>query len=382
MGRKIVILGATGSIGAQALELLKDSELFDVVGLSAGSDALGLARAAEALGAGTVALADSREADRLRGDYAGTVLGGPDSGVSLIEETEPDFVLNAVVGAAGLRPSIATLAMGLPLALANKESLVIAGDLLLPLAEGTGARIIPVDSEHSALAQLLRNEPPGTVEKLILTASGGPFLGREDLSEVTPEEALRHPTWQMGGRITIDSATLMNKGFEMIEAHHLFDFPYEAIEVVVHPQSLVHALVEFNDGAQLAHLGQPDMRVPIAYALSEPDRWDIPVERLDLTKTASLDFLPVDHETFPCLELAREAGTRGGAAPCVLNAADEVAVGAFLEGRIPFDRIPVVVEGVLEEIGDRPALDFDQLFEADRVARERAEARLEGVASQ
>ncbi|MFM9077290.1 MAG: 1-deoxy-D-xylulose-5-phosphate reductoisomerase, partial [Solirubrobacterales bacterium] len=200
MGRKIVILGATGSIGTQALELLEDSEQFDVVGLSAGSDAVALSRAAEALDVGTVALADSREADGLRGDFAGTVLGGPDSGVSLIEETEPDFVLNAVVGAAGLRPSIATLAMGLPLALANKESLVIAGDLLLPLAEGTGGRIIPVDSEHSALAQLLRNEPPGTVERLILTASGGPFLGREDLSGVTPEEALQHPTWQMGGR--------------------------------------------------------------------------------------------------------------------------------------------------------------------------------------
>lgn len=381
MGRKIVILGATGSIGTQALELLEDSEQFDVVGLSAGSDAVALSRAAEALDVGTVALADSREADGLRGDFAGTVLGGPDSGVSLIEETEPDFVLNAVVGAAGLRPSIATLAMGLPLALANKESLVIAGDLLLPLAEGTGGRIIPVDSEHSALTQLLRNEPPGTVERLILTASGGPFLGREDLSGVTPEEALQHPTWQMGGRITIDSATLMNKGFEMIEAHHLFDFPYEAIDVVVHPQSLVHALVELNDGVQLAHLGQPDMRVPISYALSEPDRWDIPVERLDLTRTGSLDFLPVDHETFPCLELAREAGTKGGVAPCALNAADEVAVGAFLAGRIPFDRIPVVVEGVLEEIGEQAAPDFDQLFEADLAARERAEAHLEGVVS-
>lgn len=381
MAQRIVILGATGSIGVQALELLKDSELFDVVGLSAGSDASGLGRAAEALGAGTVALADSRQADRLRDEFTGTVLGGADSGISLIEQTEPDFVLNAVVGAAGLKPSIATLTMGLPLALANKESLVIAGDLLLPLAEGTGGRIIPVDSEHSALAQLLRNEPPGTVERLVLTASGGPFLGREDLSAVTPEEALQHPTWQMGGRITIDSATLMNKGFEMIEAHHLFDFPYEAIDVVVHPQSLVHALVEFNDGAQLAHLGQPDMRVPIAYALSEPDRWDVPVERLDLTKTASLEFLPVDNGAFPCLELAREAGIRGGVAPCVLNAADEVAVGAFLDGRIPFDRIPAVVEGVLEEIGDPPAVDFDQLFDADLDARERAEARLEGVAS-
>ncbi|MFM9076620.1 MAG: 1-deoxy-D-xylulose-5-phosphate reductoisomerase, partial [Solirubrobacterales bacterium] len=172
-----------------------------------------------------------------------------------------------------------------------------------------------------------------------------------------------------------------NKGFEMIEAHHLFDFPYEAIDVVVHPQSLVHALVELNDGVQLAHLGQPDMRVPISYALSEPDRWDIPVERLDLTRTGSLDFLPVDHETFPCLELAREAGTMGGVAPCALNAADEVAVGAFLAGRIPFDRIPVVVEGVLEEIGDQAAPDFDQLFEADLAARERAEAHLEGVVS-
>lgn len=381
VGRKIAILGATGSIGRQALDLLEGSGEFEVVGLSADSNATDLARAAEELGVGTVALADSVAAEQIRGAFTGAVLSGPDSGVALLEETTPDIVLNAVVGAAGLRPSIAALAMGLPLALANKESLVIAGELLLPLAEGTGARIIPVDSEHSALAQLLRNEPPGTVERLILTASGGPFLGRDDLSGVTPEEALQHPTWQMGGRITIDSATLMNKGFEMIEAHHLFDFPYESIEVVIHPQSLVHALVEFNDGAQLAHLGQPDMRVPISYALSEPDRWDIPVERLDLSRVGSLDFLPVDRETFRCLDLAREAGSRGGIAPCVLNAADEVAVEGFLAGRIPFDRIPGVVESVLEEIGDQPALDFDQLFEADLIARERAMAELEGVAS-
>ena len=381
MKRKLLILGSTGSIGRQAVELLEGSEDLEVVGLSASSDGAGLEEQASALGVDLVALADRVEADRLNRSFGGEVLSGPEATVELIERAEPDLVLNAIVGAAGLRPSIATLAMGIPLALANKESLVIAGELLVPLAEGTGARIIPVDSEHSAIAQLLRGEPAGVVDRVLLTASGGPFLDREDLSGVTPEEALDHPTWKMGGRITVDSATLMNKGFEMIEAHHLFGLPYERIDVLVHPQSLVHSLVELSDGAQLAHLGTPDMTVPIAYALSGPSRWDLPVERLDLASVGSLEFREVDDLRFPSLGLARSAGESGGAAPCVLNAADEVAVEAFLDGGLPFTGIPEVVETVLERVGDAPALDFDQLFEADLEAREVARETVGAVVS-
>jgi 1-deoxy-D-xylulose-5-phosphate reductoisomerase len=367
--RRIVILGSTGSIGEQAVGLLEGSEEFDVVGLSAGSDGDGVAEQADRLGAGLIAIADAEEGARVSGSVRSEVLSGAEASVELIERAEPDVVLNAIVGAAGLRPSIAALAMGLPLALANKESLVIAGDLLVPLAEGTGGQIIPVDSEHSAIEQLLRGEPAGTVERVVLTASGGPFLDREDLSDVAPEEALEHPTWNMGGRITVDSATLMNKGFEMIEAHHLFGLSYESIDVLIHPQSLVHALIEFSDGAQLAHLGMPDMRVPIGYALSGPDRWELPVERLDLASVGSLEFREVDDVRFPALGIARRAGEQGGASPCVLNAADEVAVEAFLAGGLPFKRIPHVVESVLGRLEGADAFDFDQLFEADLEAR-------------
>jgi 1-deoxy-D-xylulose-5-phosphate reductoisomerase len=365
--KRIIVLGSTGSIGRQALSLLEGATEFELVGLAAGSDGDTIGRQAAQFGIEAIALADAAAVPADHG--ASTILTGPGSAVDLIEATEPDLVLNAIVGAAGLMPSVATLALGLPLALANKESLVIAGDLLIPLAEGTRARIIPVDSEHSALAQLLGDEPPGSVEKIVLTASGGPFLGRTDLSGVTPEEALRHPTWEMGGRITIDSATLMNKGFEMIEAHHLFGFPYDSIEVVVHPQSIVHGLVEFVDGAQVAHLGMPDMRVPIGYALSGPDRMDLPVERLDLAATGALEFREVDDRTFPCLGLARAAGEAGGIAPCALNAADEVAVRAFLDGDLAFDRIPWVIEAVLEEMGSAPVTGFDELLAVDREAR-------------
>ena len=377
--KRITILGSTGSIGRQALSLLEDSDEFTVAGLSAGSNWHGLADQARAFGVETVAMGDPAAGPELERAFTGSVLSGPGSAVELIEATEPDLVLNAIVGAAGLMPSVATLALGLPLALANKESLVIAGDLLIPLAEGTRARIIPVDSEHSALDQLLRKEPAGGVERLVLTASGGPFLGRTDLSGVTPEEALRHPTWEMGGRITIDSATLMNKGFEMIEAHHLFGFPYEAIEVVVHPQSIVHALVEFADGAQVAHLGMPDMRVPIGYALSGPERLDLPVERLDLATLGSLEFREVDHLTFPCLGISRMAGEAGGIAPCVLNAADEVAVGSFLRGDLSFDRIPWLIESVLEDMGSGPVVGFEELLEVDRETRLRATELVDGA---
>ena len=244
---------------------------------------------------------------------------------------------------------------------------------------GDRSRLLPVDSEHSALFQLIGGEAPGTVERLVLTASGGPFRGREDLAEVSVEEALAHPTWRMGGRITIDSATLMNKGFEAIEAHHLFAVPYERIGVVVHPQSLIHSLIHLNDGSSLAHLGYPDMRVPISYALHFPERADVDVPQLDLAAAGSLTFEEPDLETFACLRLALEAGAAGGTAPCVLNAADEVAVAAFLDGRIPFTGIAAVIERVLEEMPAQPVGHFDDLFAADAEARRRSEEQVRGL---
>jgi 1-deoxy-D-xylulose-5-phosphate reductoisomerase len=293
------------------------------------------------------------------------------------EGPEPFVVLNSFVASGGLGPTIATLSAGIELALANKESLVVGGELVTALAEAAGARIIPVDSEHSALHQLIASEQPGTVTRLVLTASGGPFRGREDLSGITREQALAHPTWDMGGKITIDSATLMNKGLELIEAHHLFGVPYERIDVVVHPQSLIHSLVHLNDGASLAHMGHPDMGVPISYALHYPDRADVPLPSLDLAAVGELTFEEPDTETFRCLALARAAGGAGGTAPCVLNAANEVAVAAFLAGRLPFAAIAEVVAEALEALpAERPA-HFEDLFEVDALARDRASAAAE-----
>jgi len=368
--RKLVILGSTGSIGVQALEIVAASKELSVVGLAAGSSWETALEQAREHGVPTVAFADADAAAQAGEAWSGRVLAGDEGITELIATSGADMVLNGIVGAAGLGPTIVALSEGIDVALANKESLVIGGELVTTLAEGTRAQILPVDSEHSALFQLIRSERPGTLEKLVLTASGGPFRGRTNLSGVSRDEALAHPTWAMGGRITIDSATLMNKGFEMIEAHHLFAVPYGRIDVVVHPQSLVHSLIQLNDGSTLAHLGHPDMKVPISYALHFPERADVEVPQLDLATAGSLDFEPPDPETFPALRLAREAGETGGTAPCVLNAADEIAVEAFLAGRIPFTRITEVVEATLEQMPATPARHFDDRFAADAQARE------------
>jgi 1-deoxy-D-xylulose-5-phosphate reductoisomerase len=379
--RKVVILGSTGSIGTQALEIVAASEELEVVGLAAGSSwERVLAQAAEH-GVGAVALADVAAAAAAdRAWDGGAVLAGEDGIRELIVATKPDLVLNGIVGAAGLGPTIVALGEGIDVALANKESLVIGGELTMALAEATQAKLLPVDSEHSALFQLIGAEAPGTVDRLVLTASGGPFRGRTDLAGVTVEEALAHPTWSMGGRITIDSATLMNKGFEAIEAHHLFGVPFERIEVVVHPQSIVHSLIDLNDGATLAHLGYPDMHVPISYALHHPERADVDVPRLDLAAVGQLAFEAPDLETFACLRLALEAGRAGGTAPCVLNAADEVAVAAFLEGKIGFPAIPAAVEAVLEQMPALQPTHFEDLFAVDAEARRRTEEEVGGLA--
>jgi 1-deoxy-D-xylulose-5-phosphate reductoisomerase len=370
--RRLLILGSTGSIGTQALDIVSRSSGLELVGLSAERSWEALVSQAEEHGVRRIALADSDAGARAQEAWTGgEVLAGAEGLVRLVVESGADLVLNALVGSAGLGPTVAALAEGIDLALANKESLVVGGELVTQLAEATGAQIIPVDSEHSALHQLIAGERPGTVERLVLTASGGPFRGRAaaELEHVTVEEALAHPTWAMGGKITVDSATLMNKGLEVIEAHHLFGTPYERIDVVVHPQSIVHALVMLCDGASLAHLGHPDMRVPISYALHHPERVDVPVRPLDLAAVGRLDFGAPDEATFACLRLAREAALAGGTAPCVLNAANEVAVHAFLDGRLPFSGIAAVIEQALADLPAARVHSFDSLYAADREAR-------------
>ena len=381
--RRLVILGSTGSIGKQALEVVAQSDDLDVVGLAAAESWERLLAQAVLHGVDRVALADTESAAGADGAWRGEVLAGPDGIVQLVAESGADLVLNGLVGSAGLGPTVAALGEGIDLALANKESLVVGGELVMQLAEATGARVIPVDSEHSALFQLLLSEAhaggAGTVDRLVLTASGGPFRGmsKEALRDVDVESALAHPTWDMGGKITIDSATLMNKGLELIEAHHLFGFAYDDIDVVVHPESIVHALVQLSDGASLAHLGYPDMRVPISYALHYPERSEVELAPLDLAEVGSLTFERPDTAAFPCLDLARDAARRGGVAPCVMNAANEVAVNWFLNRRLAFCDIATVIEGTLDAAGDQPIRSFDDLYAADaesrRVAAELAE---------
>jgi 1-deoxy-D-xylulose-5-phosphate reductoisomerase len=381
--KRIVVLGSTGSVGLQALEVIAAApEELELVGLSAQSSWETAIEQARAHGVTRIALSDEEAAVRAVAAWPeGDVRAGAQGLVELIVESGADLVLNAIVGSAGLGPTIVALGEGIDLALANKESLVVGGELVMALAEGTGARILPVDSEHAALHQLIAAERvngPGTIERLTLTASGGPFRGRsrEQLAAVTASQALTHPTWSMGDKITIDSATLMNKGLEVIEAHHLFALPYDRIDVIVHPQSIVHAMIALCDGAVLAHLGCPDMRVPIAYALHHPDRADLAVARLDLAAVGSLTFEAPDLDAFPALRLAREAALAGGTAPCVLNGSNEVAVRAFLDGRIAFTRIAEVIEEALTAVGSEPLREFEVLFDADRRAREVAAGAL------
>jgi 1-deoxy-D-xylulose-5-phosphate reductoisomerase len=349
--KRVALIGATGSIGRQALEIIEAHPGLDLVAAVSGTTPIdGLAPL--------------------------TQVGGDPT--ELLERAEPDVVLNAVVGFAGLPVTLWALEHGVDLALANKESLVAAGELALAAKERGGARLLPVDSEHSAAFQLLEGSAGDSVHSLVLTASGGPFRrrSRDDLADVTPADALAHPTWNMGPKITVDSATLANKGLELIEAHFLFGLPYERIEVVVHPSSVVHALVRFRDGAALAHLGYPDMRVPISYALTYPDRAATPVPPLDLAAGLTLEFQAPDLETFPLLALARRAGEQGGTYPCAFNAANEIAVAAFLDGRLPFLGIADAVEETLASVDGTPATDLEDLTEADAQARRFAQGRV------
>lgn len=375
MPRRLLVLGSTGSIGTQALDVVSRTDDLEIVGLSAARSWEPLVEQATRHGVRRIAIADPDAAARAAEAWTdGEVLTGAEGLVQLVLESGADLVLNALVGSAGLGPTVAALGEGIDLALANKESLVVGGELVTQLAEATGARLLPVDSEHAALHHLLHGVPTGALERMTITASGGPFRGRTraQLDGVTVEEALNHPTWSMGGKITIDSATLMNKGLEVMEAHHLFGVPYDRIDVVVHPQSIIHALVETADGAQLAHLGLPDMRIAIAYALAHPEIMPLPTKRLHLAEIGSLTFEEVDHDAFPCLRLCREAALAGGTAPCVLNAANEVAVHAFLQGELAFTGIADVIAATLDQMPGGPVRAFESLFEADRAARELA----------
>jgi 1-deoxy-D-xylulose-5-phosphate reductoisomerase len=347
--KRVALIGATGSIGRQALEIIEAHPGLDLVAAASGTTPIdGLAPM--------------------------TQVGGEP--VDLLERARPDLVLNAVVGFAGLPVTLWALEQGVDLALANKESLVAAGELALAAQARGGGQLLPVDSEHSAAFQCLEGRQLDQVDSLVITASGGPFRGRSrsDLTAVVPEEALAHPTWSMGPKITVDSATLANKGLELIEAHFLFGLPYERIEVVIQATSVVHALVRFRDGALLAHLGHPDMRVPISFALTYPERAATAVPRLDLASGLTLEFATPDLETFPLLGLARRAGELGGTYPCAYNAANEVAVAAFLQGRLPFLAIADAVEETLAVVDGSPARDLDELVEADAEARRQAEA--------
>jgi 1-deoxy-D-xylulose-5-phosphate reductoisomerase len=351
--KRIALLGATGSIGRQAIDVVERNPELELVALASGSSDLS-------------ALAAEHDVEHVQ-------VGG--DLVELLEAAQPDVVLNAIVGFAGIGATLWALERGVTLALANKESLVAAGDLALAARARGGGLLLPVDSEHSALFQCLEGRPAESVHSLVLTASGGPFRGRSraELADVTVDEALAHPTWSMGPKITIDSATLANKGLELIEAHYLFRVPYEAVEVIVHPTSVVHALVRFRDGAALAHLGYPDMTVPISYALTYPERAVTAVPQLDLASGLTLEFEAPDLDAFPLLALARRAGEAGGTYPAAFNAANEVAVAAFLDGRLPFLAIADVVEAVLDAADGAPARDLADLVEADAEARRLAE---------
>ncbi len=373
--KRLLILGSTGSIGCQALDVCERSDELELVGLSAERSWEPLVEQARRQGVRRIALADPDAAARAAEAWTdGQVLAGAEGLVRLVLESGADIVLNSLVGSAGLAPTVATLGEGIDLALANKESLVVGGELVTALAEATGARIVPVDSEHTALHQLIAGQPAGAGQGLTITASGGPFRGRSraELGEVTVQEALDHPTWAMGGKITIDSATLMNKGLEVMEAHHLFGTPYERIEVVVHPQSLIHGIVQLADGAMLAHMGPPDMRIAISYALHGGESVPLPISPLDLAAVGRLDFEAVDLDAFPCLRLAGEAARAGGTAPCILNAANEIAVHAFLDGGLRFLEISDVIERTLDALPSQPVVTFESLYEADRLARDLA----------
>ncbi|OAQ21147.1 1-deoxy-D-xylulose-5-phosphate reductoisomerase [Thermosulfurimonas dismutans] len=376
--KKLVVLGSTGSVGRQTLEVVSAfPEKFRVLALTAASNWKLLVEQARKFHPQAVVILKSEYYPLVREALPKEVevFSGEEALCEVASWPEAELVVSAIVGMAGLRPTLSALSVGKTVALANKEALVVGGDLIRRVRLKTGARILPVDSEHSALFQVLKGHRRREVSRLILTASGGPFLRtpKERFSEITPEEALKHPRWHMGAKITVDSATLMNKGLEVIEAHQLFGVPYRRIEVVIHPESIVHSLVEFRDGSTLAQMSLPDMRLPIAYALSYPERLPLPYPRLNLSEVGRLTFEAPDFEKFPCLRMAYEAGEKGGFFPVVLNAANEETVAAFLSGSIRFDHIPQVIEETLNRFSfsGKPG-SLEEILRADDQARRKA----------
>jgi 1-deoxy-D-xylulose-5-phosphate reductoisomerase len=380
--RRVSILGSTGSVGQSTVDLLlRHRDAFTVEALTANRNPMRLAEQARALGARFAAIGDPACYPALKGALAGTGIETACGAASLVEASQrpADWVMAGIVGAAGLAPTLAAIRRGVIVALANKEVLVCAGALVMKEVARCGATLLPVDSEHNAIWQCFDHTRVETIDRVILTASGGPFRERaiEDMRDVTPAQAVAHPNWSMGAKISVDSATMMNKGLEVIEAHHLFGLPLERIEIIVHPQSIVHSAVVYRDGSVLAQLGSPDMRTPIAYALAWPGRITAPTKRLDLAAVGRLTFEPPDERRFPALRVAREALIRGGGSPTVLNAANETAVHAFLDGRIGFLEIVETVERTLAAIPADNLESLEDVYNFDRMAREMA-ARLSG----
>ncbi|RDD62183.1 1-deoxy-D-xylulose-5-phosphate reductoisomerase [Ferruginivarius sediminum] len=384
--RRIAILGVTGSVGANTLDLVRrHPAAFQVEAVTAHNNVAGLAEAARAVGARFAAIGNPERYVELKEALAGTGIEAAAGASAVTEAAErpADWVMAAIVGAAGLEPSLAAIRRGATLALANKETLVCAGALMMAEVKRHGATVLPVDSEHNAIFQVIDFDHLDTVERVILTASGGPFrtFAKADLRAVTREQAVAHPNWSMGAKISVDSATMMNKGLEFIEAHHLFGLPPSRIEVLVHPQSIVHSLVAYRDGSVLAQLGTPDMRTPIAHTLAWPTRMHAPVQPLDLAAIGQLSFEAPDEDRFPALRLAREALQTAGAAPTILNAANEVAVGAFLEERIGFLDIAGIVEAALSELGVQPVTSIEDIGIVDAAARDAAGRRVERISA-
>jgi 1-deoxy-D-xylulose-5-phosphate reductoisomerase len=375
--RSVTILGSTGSVGCNTLDLIaRQPEAFAVEALTANGSAARLAEQARRVGAKLAVVADQTRYQDLKQALAGSGIEAAAGATALTEAAArpADWVMAAIVGAAGLAPTLVAVRRGAIVALANKETLVCAGSLMIAEVMHHGATLLPVDSEHNAIFQVLDFERLDAVDRIILTASGGPFrtLSRAAMAEVTPDQAIAHPNWDMGAKISVDSATMMNKGLELIEAHHLFGLPEARIEILVHPQSVVHSMVAYSDGSVLAQMGQPDMRTPIAYTLAWPQRMATPVARLDLAEIGQLTFEAPDSERFPALRLARQALQAGGSAPTILNAANEVAVAGFLDGRLGFLAIAEVVERTLERIDAVPLGGLDDVWRIDREARRAA----------
>jgi 1-deoxy-D-xylulose-5-phosphate reductoisomerase len=382
--KTVSILGATGSIGQSTLDLVQRApEAYQVLALTAAKDVEGLAAAARATNAKLAVIADETLYDALKTSLSGTNIGVAAGPQALVDaaKLEADWTMAAIVGCAGLAPTLAALETGKTVALANKEALVSAGDLMLAVARRTGATLLPTDSEHNAVFQCLDQSAPKGVAKIILTASGGPFRTwtKAQMQAAQPEQALKHPNWAMGAKITIDSATMFNKGLELIEAHYLFDMPADRLEVIFHPQSVIHSMVEYVDGSVLAQMGAPDMRIPIAHCLAWPERIDTPVARLNLAAVAKLEFEAPDEVRFPALRLAREAMVEGGAKPAILNAANEIAVAAFLERRIAFTDIAVIVESVLHAYDAAAPSTISDVLEIDGEARRLAARSMEAL---